>query len=234
VTALAIAQVVIVLGVVTATTAGLRTAARRAGAPIGRVTVTVAGGLTAWMAFTALLAGTGWLTPAEGRPPLVFVLVGIAVALALVGLRSRPGRLTLDALPPWWIMGLQIFRIPVELVLWRLHLAGFIPERMTFQGRNFDLAVGLTAPLVAWMTARGRLTPVGQVVWHLLSLTLVLNVAITAVLSTPGPLHLLQGEVPLTIVGRLPWVWLPTVLVPVAVVSHVVSLVRLCGTMTGR
>jgi hypothetical protein len=220
-TLLAVGFLVIVLGVAAALLLGLRAA----GGP--SVAAVAALFLLAWMALTGALAAGGAIALVDGRPPLLFGLVWVAAALIVAGLRTAAGRRALAATPAAWIIALQVFRVAVELVLWRLHHAGLVPRRMTFEGRNFDVAVGLTAPLVAWLVARGRVGRAGQAVWHLASLSLLVNVVSMAVLSAPGPLRHFRDDVPLVVVGRLPWVWLPTVLVPVALMSHLVSLVRL-------
>jgi hypothetical protein len=217
----------LVVAVAATVAVGLGIAAARTGRSQRRLTLVAGSALGAWLAFTALLAATGSLMPREGRPPLVLGLVFTCVVVGVLGSRSRVGRMTIAAVPPWWIIGLQAFRLPVELFLWRLSLAGLVPQRMTFEGRNFDVAVGITAPVVAWLAASGRIGRRGQGVWHLASLGMVLNVATTAILSVPGPLWRFRDDVPLTIVGRPPWVWLPALLVPLAVSSHVVSLARL-------
>jgi len=229
-TALAVGFLAVVAGVAVAIVVGVRAAARRTGLPVAtarRTVAAAAGGLAAWLLFTGALSGAGRLTPTDGRPPVIFLLVWVAIALAVAALRTPAGRATLAAAPGWWLIGLQVFRVPVELLLWRLHAAGLVPERMTFAGRNFDVVVGLSAPLVAWLVATGRLARAGQLAWHAASLALLLNVATTALLSTPGPLRAFHDDVALTVVATLPWVWLPALLVPVAFVSHVMSLALL-------
>ena len=60
------------------------------------------------------------------------------------------------ATPVAWLVGLQTFRIGVELALALLYHAGVVPLQMTIEGRNWDLLVGLSAAPVAWLAARGR------------------------------------------------------------------------------
>lgn len=44
---------------------------------------------------------------------------------------------------------LSVVRVPVEIVLLWLYQYEQVPQLMTFEGRNFDILSGLTAPLVA-------------------------------------------------------------------------------------
>jgi hypothetical protein len=94
---------------------------------------------------------------------------------------------------------------------------------MTFEGRNFDVLVGVTALPVAVLVARTAHRRLATV-WHLASLGLLLNIVITAVLSTPGPLQVFTAEPANRIIGDFPYVWLPAFLVPVALVSHIIGL----------
>jgi len=118
----------------------------------------------------------------------------------------RRRRAVLDAVPRGALIALQTFRLPVELVLWRMCAAGVIPARMTFEGRNFDILVGLTAiPIALFAARRPRLA----LAWHVASLGLLVNVVSIAVASAPH------------IVGTFPFIWLPAFLVPVALLAHI-------------
>ncbi len=219
--AMMLAIVATVLGAILS---GTWLAARRAHvpAPTGRV----AAAFLLWLVFTGVLALGGALAPAPHRPPLVFLLAIVATVGLVRTSRGKVGGALLDATPAAWLIGLQVYRLAVELMLSRLGAHGLLPTRMTWSGSNFDVLVGLSAPIVAIAVARGWLGARGQRAWHLVSLGLVLNVALTAVLSAPGPQHLLASDAPLTLIGQLPWAWLPTVLVPIAVASHVIALSR--------
>ena len=41
-------------------------------------------------------------------------------------------------------------RVGVEVVLFWLFIKRVVPESMTFEGRNFDIISGITAPFVAY------------------------------------------------------------------------------------
>src|SRR5688500_6996599 len=58
------------------------------------------------------------------------------------------GKRFLDSLDLKFLTLLHIVRIPVELVLYWLFLQKGVPELITFEGRNFDILSGLTAPLI--------------------------------------------------------------------------------------
>lgn len=212
----------IVAGVAAAILAIVRAAARRAHLDVGRLTAVVGAALGLWLAVTGIAAASGALR-LTGGPPRVLLLPLAAVFTTQIALRTRTGRALAAAIPPAAVIALQTFRIFVELVLWRLFVAGQLPIQMTFEGRNFDVLVGLTALPVAALVARtaGRRL---ATLWHLASLGLLLNIVATAVLSAPGPLQVFTAEPANRIIGDFPFVWLPAFLVPVALVSHILGL----------
>ncbi|MFY7999641.1 MAG: hypothetical protein ACOVSW_13665, partial [Candidatus Kapaibacteriota bacterium] len=114
--------------------------------------------------------------------------------------------------------------IAMEIILWQLFLAGIIPVQMTFEGRNFDILVGLTAPIVAWLLARKKMPRTALIVWNWASMAILLNIVIVAVLSTPVPFRVFMNEPANTVILSFPFVWLPTVVVPIAFLGHIASL----------
>ncbi len=124
---------------------------------------------------------------------------------------------------------LQTFRVLVETVLFYSALEhGLIPELMTFSGRNFDLLVGLTAPLVAWLVfERAVLGARFLLAWNVAGLALLGNIVTHAVLSLPTPVQRLAFEQPNVLVLEFPYIYLPVLLVMAALLGHVVSITRL-------
>jgi hypothetical protein len=86
-------------------------------------------------------------------------------------------------IPPGQPVALQAFRVGVELALWRLHAEGVAPVQVTFDGRNFDALVGLTAPAVAVGIASGRVGPRLAIAWNLIGLALLVGVDPTVMSS---------------------------------------------------
>jgi hypothetical protein len=177
-----------------------------------RWAMAVVGTLVVWLGVSVLLA----------RVLPVVALGGLGLAL-LVG-RTAAFRTLLRSTPPAWPIALQAFRIGVELVLFGFHATGRAPVQVTFEGRNLDILVGLTAPLVAWWVARGRATQWAVIAWNILGAGVLANTVAVVVTSTPGPLHLDWAGAPFTEILRWPLVWLPAFLAPLAVLLHVASL----------
>jgi len=219
--------IMIVFAVVIAIVLGVRAAARRAAmseADAGAVVRRAIVFFVAWLGTTAVVAASGALREFDARPPRLIIVVVGSFALLTITTRTAAFEKLLAATPPSWPVALMTMRIPIEIGLWGLFVSGQLPVHLTFEGRNFDVLVGASAPFVAWALARGKLGRLGLVAWNVASLGLLANIVGMAVTTIPGPLHLNWPGVSNTVVADFPWVWLPTFLVPVALFGHVASL----------
>jgi hypothetical protein len=134
----------------------------------------------------------------------------------------------LKQIPQSWILYLQFFRVPVEIFLWMLYENNSIPIQMTFEGRNLDILTGLTAPLAVWLfSGEGKENKWALVIWNLLGVGLLINIVGTAILSMPTPIRVFMNEPANVIVTHFPFVFLPTILVPLAYYLHFFSLRKL-------
>jgi hypothetical protein len=131
-------------------------------------------------------------------------------------------------------VALQTFRVGVELAFWRLHAEGVAPVQVTFEGRNFDALVGLTAPVVAAGIAFGWLGPRTTIAWNLFGLAMLFNAIGTVATSTPGPLHLSWTGEPFTAIAAWPVVWIPALLAPIGISLHITSIRQSIALFAGR
>ena len=207
--------------------AGVGTAARRAGWS-GRAVGVAAVGLTVWLGVFAVAGVSGFFANFAARPPrfvaLLIPMLVIVIALA----RARALAPLLAATPPGWLVYAQSFRIAVELLLWALVSAGVAPAIMSFTGRNFDGLVGLSAPVVAYACfTRGTWSRRVALWWNVAGIVILANTVIHAQLAAPTPLQVFHTVPPNTFIAVMPYVWLPTFLVPVAFSLHVLSIRQL-------
>ena len=195
-----------------------------------RLPLAASAAVAGWLAFTGVLAWSGALLRA-GTIPLYFPLLVLTPVLAgIFFLRSTPGEAVLSALPPASPVLMQSFRIVMELVLWALALQGRVPYLITFEGRNIDILIGLTALPVAWFCFMRRTWPVRvATIWNVAGLLILANVVFHAYLSAPTAIRMIFTRPPTGFIGTLPYVWLPTFLVPLAVWLHTASLMRKGG-----
>jgi hypothetical protein len=195
-----------------------------------REAVTVSAGLLVWLLYAGLVARSGLLTAAAGRPPGILLLVVPAIVFVIFVARSRgAGRVAL-ALPVGLLVGAQAFRIGVEIFLHRLAAEGLAPKMLTFEGANVDLWIGLSAPLAAWLAGRGSRGARLALYWNALGLLSLANVVVRAFLTAPGPANLLHTEVPNLVVSTFPYSFIPGFFAPLAVVLHVLAIRNLAGT----
>jgi hypothetical protein len=134
----------------------------------------------------------------------------------------------LAKIPQYILVGLQCFRIPVELLLATLAARKLLAIEMTNNGRNFDVLEGITAVALAiWLKRRGENSLRHVVlVWNLIGLSLVTVVLAHGLLSVPYPSQFLHLSMPTFIIAYFPVVWLLTLLVPMAYLLHLVSMRR--------
>jgi hypothetical protein len=195
---------------------------RRAGAETPRVvravTLTLAGTAT-WMSVTWIVAASGAFRQWNQMPPpfalLVVAIVLLAARLAFSGL----GRQIATHVPLWALVGIQAFRLPLELAMHALVDRGTMPVQMSYTGLNFDIVTGTTAIIVALLVAAGRAGRWLVMGWNLLGLALLINVMVVAILSTPRFAYFGQDQLNV-FVTYPPFVWLPAVMVLAAFAGH--------------
>ena len=201
---------------------GVLSASRRLGEPrshgwrLAAITTVVA---AVWMAVTWTTAASGVYRRFDATPPPLVILVAAIVILAIrIALTGYGHRLALG-LPLWTLIAVQAFRFPLELAMHALYERGIMPEQMSYSGRNFDVLTGITAIAVAVLVQRGLAGLRTVLAWNILGLALLINIVVTAILSTP--LFRYFGDDRLNVfVTYPPFVWLPAVMVLSALAGH--------------
>ena len=175
-------------------------------------------GMLTWLAVSGGLAASGTLSFGS-RPPTMLIFLPLATALTFFVAYGRIGSLLLR-LAPAWLIGFQVFRVPVELFLAQMYHAGILPVQMTYEGMNFDILSGLTALPIAWLHQRGKLPKVALLVWNLVCLGLLITIVSVAILSAPVPFRMFLNPPANTVVTGFPFIWLPAILVQAALFGH--------------
>ena len=185
----------------------------------------VATGLALWLAYVGVLSRSGLIADTTLRPPAILAIVGpvfVFVLFAVVRSRSA-GRIAL-AVPLWVLIGLQTYRVGVELFLHRLWAEGLVPRMLTYDGANVDIWIGASAPVAAWIATRGGRGLYAALGWTVAGLMALANVIVRSALTAPGPLHLLDAEVANRAIGTFPYTFIAGFLAPLAVTLHVLAL----------
>jgi hypothetical protein len=186
-----------------------------------RVGATTAAATTVWMALTWIAAASRVLQNWDRTPPpFAFVIVGtliIAVMLAFSEIGTRIARHT----PLWVLVGIQGFRLPLEIAMHALVDRGIMPEQMTYTGRNLDVVTGATAFIVAAILKAGYGGRWLVATWNVIGLALLVNVVSVAIASMPLIRYFGNDRV-VTFVTYVPFVWLPAVMVLAALAGHLI------------
>lgn len=187
-------------------------------------------GLLLWLVVQAVMALIHlYSTDINSIPPKI-VLTGILPPILIIALLfvTKRGKQFIDSLPLNRITWLHTIRLPVEIILVWLYLYKTIPELMTFEGRNFDIIAGLTAPVIAYYgVSRKKISRGAILTWNFICLGLLLSVVVNAFFSAPSPLQKFAFDQPNIAILYFPFIWLPTFIVPVVLFGHLVSIRQL-------
>ncbi|NOW95197.1 hypothetical protein [Mucilaginibacter sp. SG564] len=181
-----------------------------------------------WLVLQGAISLSGFYTVTSVVPPRFALLLMPPVVFIIALFFIKRGRWAMDSFDVKILTLLHVVRILVELVLYWLHLYKGIPQVMTFEGRNYDILCGITAPLVWYF---GYVKPMlGKKVllaWNVICLLLLANIVITAVLSAPLPFQRFAFDEPSVALFYFPFVWLPGFIVPTVFFAHLVTIRRL-------
>ncbi len=179
----------------------------------------------AYVALQGIVSDTGFYAVNNVMPPRFILLVLPALALMIIMFSTKQGKAFMDSLDHTWLTYLHTIRIPVELTLYFLFIHQLVPALMTFEGRNFDIISGVTAPLIAyWGYTRKKLSRNVLLVWNFVCLALLLNIVSISILSAQTPFQQWAFDQPNTGVLYFPFTWLPGFIVPMVLFSHLVSI----------
>jgi hypothetical protein len=172
-----------------------------------------------WMTLTWQVSASGAFRRWNMVPPPLMLLV-LGIVLIAVRLTVSPtGRRLATHIPLWALVGVQAFRLPLELAMHQMYERGVMPEQMSYSGLNFDIVTGITAVVVSLLLLARRAGRRLAFAWNILGLLLLANIVTIAILSTP--LFSYFGENRLnTWVTYPPYVWLPAVMVLAALAGH--------------
>jgi hypothetical protein len=216
-----IAFVALVLGLALLLVLGVARAGRALGEPAvqrWRWTLGTALGIAAWLALTGAVSASGVLQRELLPPPVALfaagsLLVAIAAAFSPLGTRLVRG------VPIAALVGVQGFRLPLELVLHAWKEQGVLPVQMTFEGHNFDIVSGVLAlATAAWLLRRPSRTAIW--LFNAVGFALLIAVASIAVLSSPLPIRAYHNEPAVLLAFYFPYGWIIPICVGGALFGH--------------
>jgi len=183
-------------------------------------------GALIWVFYLVVIANTEVLetTDLPARVPL-FIVVPVIIIM-LVFTAGASVKEAIAKIPRSLAVYMQSFRICVELLIYGAFVNGVFPEAVTFEGRNFDILVGVSALVIGFFIQRGKISWTGVLAWNVISL-LILASTVYAFISTYyfSGMH---NEVVVQFVN-FPYLLLASILLPFAVFYHIISLRQLAS-----
>ena len=183
--------------------------------------------LAAWATLTAVLARRGFFlqTDPDRLPPVgvTLLLVLIVLAVCLVAFPTLRRLLTNQR----HLILLNLWRL-VGLVFLMLMANGQMPALWALPAGIGDVIVGVVAPWIArdveMLQGRRR-----AIIFNLFGMADLVVAVGLGTMTSPGPTHVFQTTPTSVLATQFPLALVPTFLVPLAFVLHIVSLSQLLG-----
>lgn len=158
--------------------------------------------------------------------PLAPLLFTSVLALALFFAFSKFGTQVSTQYSLALLIGLQSFRLPLELILHHWATIGTIPPTMTWTGQNWDVVTGLLSLLTCAFINRSQ-----KLAWtvQIIGFVLLLNVLRVVVLSSPFPFSW-PLENPIQLVLYFPYALIGPLFVGTALFLHLIVFRKLLTT----
>mgnify|MGYP000433105538 CR=1 FL=1 len=185
-------------------------------------------GIIIWLLFSGFLAISGILSDFQSLPPRMGLIIFPGILALVFAAKSKKIIPIIQATPQSLLIYAQSFRIVVEIVLFMLVSNGAIPKIMSWEGRNFDILIGLSAPIIGYLYCQKKaMSDTMLKAWNYLGIGLLINVVAHGLLSAPTPFQVFDTSPANTFIASWPYVWLPALLVPTAFFLHIISIRKL-------
>jgi hypothetical protein len=175
-----------------------------------------------WISLITALAIFGFFENLNTTPPrFLVVLLGDFVFIIVLLKSLKKVKINTKLL-----LLVHALRLPVEIGLYQLFLQKQIPQVMTFEGYNFDIIMGVSAILLFGYVqfAQKSIPKMVYLVWNFVGIFLLTTIVVIAIISAPLPIQLLGFEQPNVAVLKFPFILLPSFIVPVVFVSHILVI----------
>ncbi len=180
-----------------------------------------------WSLIQSFLSFTGFYEKTNLIPPrFLFVLIPIFITL-MYGLTKKPLSWIIENKNIKFSTFIHTVRFPVEIVLLYLFLYNMMPKLMTFEGRNFDILAGITAPIIGILFLKKSIGRNALIVWNVIGLFLILFVFANEILSSELPIQIFGFEQPTKAPNYFSYILLPATVVPIVIYSHITDIVKL-------
>lgn len=180
-----------------------------------------------WLVIQSLLSLNGFYLQLEGFPPRIPLILAPPILLILYSFLPKQKEWLLQNRNIKYSAFLHTIRIFMEIILLQLFLQKQIPELMTFEGRNFDIIAGITAPIVGYLFYKNKISNKTMLVWNVLGLLLIIFILLNGLLSVPTAIQQFGFEQPNVALLYFPFILLPSIVVPIVLYTHLSDIVYL-------
>ncbi|MGB1248704.1 MAG: hypothetical protein ACPG4Z_07445 [Chitinophagales bacterium] len=182
-----------------------------------------------WFVYLTFLSTQNILAGLSLPPRFLYLLLLPLILFIIFFVRKFKDSPLVHNLPKTWVSGIQTYRIAVETLLHFTFVAGVIPASATFNGFNFDILVGLSAPLmVLFFFRKTNFNKIIAKLWNVWGILMIFVVVVVIATSNYFP-QLWGSDVSLVAdeFFQYPYLLVAGFLAPLAIFLHVVSLLQL-------
>ncbi len=185
--------------------------------------------LLVWSIIQSAIAYSGfYASNLDALPPRIIFAFLLAFGFIFWFAFSKKGIAISDTWNLQYMTLTSIIRVPVEIMLLLLATSGAVSYLQTFEGWNFDILSGITAPLIAYFGFKGgTINKKLLLPWNIICLLLLCTIITISILAAPFPLQQLSFEQPNRAILYFPFCLLPMLIVPIVFCFHLVSIRRL-------
>jgi hypothetical protein len=150
----------------------------------------------------------------------VFIAIFATVIFLLIKAKGKLILLTDKGIV--FLIALHVYRILMELLLVMLYGENIIPKEITWHGFNFDVIIGITAPIFAIIYARSpEKAKAAVLIWNVLGIISLLNIMVMAILSIDLPIRMFSLN---SLPHYFPGILIPAFLFPLALYLHIITI----------
>jgi hypothetical protein len=194
----------------------------------GRTVRATAAVLIGWFVVAVVLALLGIYRGAGDRFPTIEIGIVIPILFGYLIIRrwSAVSRL-IDATPWHWVIAVQSFRVEGVIFL-ILYASNSLPGLFALPAGVGDVVTGLLAAAIGARVVAGQQIRLRTaLLWNVFGIIDLIVALATGFLTSPSPLQRFAFDQPNELISAFPLVLIPTFLVPLAILLHIISLLQL-------
>lgn len=185
--------------------------------------------LLMWQVYIYIISSLGLLSTYELPPRFPIFLIFPTFLFTGIFIYKNRNNAWIRNIKPATLIYIQSFRVLVEILFVFSITEGILPKLVTIEGYNFDMIVGILAPIVAYLVFNKKVASIKVALyWNYLGLAVLASVIFLFLSSTFAP-QIYNSEVPLISLEptKYPYTLIAGFLMPAAVFLHVLSIVQL-------